>query len=151
MVKSGDVLLTIVPDTDDVAVELWVEGNDVNLVAPGRSVRLQFEGWPAIQFSGWPSLAVGTYGGKVAFVDATDDGQGKFRVVVVPNKPEDWPSKQYLRQSTRSNGWILLDRVSLGYELWRQFNGFPPSWPTPPTDGGSGGKGDGKGEKGQTK
>ena len=25
-----------------------------------------------------------------------------------------------------ANGWVLLDVVSLGYELWRQFNGFPP-------------------------
>jgi hypothetical protein len=27
------------------------------------------------------------------------------------------------------SGWILLDRVRLGYELWRQFNGFPPRLP----------------------
>jgi membrane fusion protein, adhesin transport system len=148
IVKTGEVLLSIVPDTDDAAVELWVEGNDVNLVAPGRPVRLQFEGWPAIQFSGWPSVAVGTYGGTVAFVDAADDGHGKFRVLVTPSGPEAWPSKQYLRQGTRANGWILLDRVSLGYELWRQFNGFPPSWPaTPSMD-----KNDNKAaEKGQTK
>jgi membrane fusion protein, adhesin transport system len=129
MVKTGEVLLSIVPDTDEAAVELWVEGNDVNLVAPGRTVRLQFEGWPAIQFSGWPSAAVGTYGGTVAFVDAADDGHGKFRVLVIPDNPNDWPSKQFLRQGTRANGWILLNRVTLGYELWRQFNGFPPSWP----------------------
>lgn len=147
MVKMGEVLLTIVPDTDASAVELWVDGNDVNLVSPGRNVRLQFEGWPAIQFSGWPSVAVGTYGGTVAFVDATDDGHGKFRVLVVPNDSNDWPSKQYLRQGTRANGWVLLDRVSLGYEVWRQFNGFPPSWPASSTE-----KLDGKsGEKGQTK
>ncbi|MDI1479824.1 HlyD family efflux transporter periplasmic adaptor subunit [Polyangium sp. y55x31] len=131
MIKSGEVLAVMVPDTDEAAVELWVDGNDVNLVTPGRSVRLQFEGWPAIQFSGWPSAAVGTYGGKVAFVDATDDGAGKFRVVVVPDGDEPWPSKQYLRQGTRANAWVLLDRVSLGYELWRQFNGFPPQWPAP--------------------
>ncbi|MBK9260431.1 MAG: HlyD family efflux transporter periplasmic adaptor subunit [Polyangiaceae bacterium] len=148
IVKTGEVLLSIVPDTDEAAVELWVDGNDVNLVAPGRNVRLQFEGWPAIQFSGWPSVAVGTYGGTVAFVDATDDGHGRFRVLVVPSGPDDWPSKQYLRQGTRANGWILLDRVSLGYELWRQFNGFPPSWPA----AASTSEGDGKAaEKGQTK
>ncbi|MDI1431414.1 HlyD family secretion protein [Polyangium sorediatum] len=138
MIKSGEVLAMLVPDTDDVAVELWVDGNDVNLVTPGRKVRLQFEGWPAIQFSGWPSAAVGTYGGKVAFVDATDDGAGKFRVVVVSDGDAPWPGKQYLRQGTRANGWILLDRVSLGYELWRQFNGFPPQWPAPPADGSKG-------------
>lgn len=148
MVKVGEVLASIVPDTDDAAVELWIDGNDVNLVSTGRNVRLQFEGWPAIQFSGWPSVAVGTYGGTVAFVDATDDGQGKFRVLVVPNDPTAWPSKQYLRQGTRANGWILLDRVSLGYELWRQFNGFPPSWPVASSTDGSTSK---TTEKGQTK
>ncbi len=132
MVKAGDILAVLVPDSESAAVELWVDGNDVNLVTPGRDVRLQFEGWPAIQFSGWPSAAVGTYGGVVAFVDATDDGKGQFRVVVVPRAAADWPSKQYLRQGMRTNGWILLDSVKLGYELWRTFNGFPPSWPAPP-------------------
>ncbi len=148
MVKVGEVLASIVPDTDDAAVELWVDGNDVNLVSTGRKVRLQFEGWPAIQFSGWPTVAVGTYGGTVAFVDATDDGHGKFRVLVVPNDAEAWPSKQNLRQGTRANGWILLDRVSLGYELWRQFNGFPPSWPGTPSTASDTGK---TSEKGKTK
>jgi len=132
MVKSGEVLAMLVPDTDEAAVEIWVDGNDVNLIMPGRDVRLQFEGWPAIQFSGWPSLAVGTYSGKVAFVDATDDGQGKFRVVVVPVDQNHWPAKEHLRQGMRANGWVLLDNVKLGYELWRQLNGFPPSWPATP-------------------
>jgi hypothetical protein len=26
----------------------------------------------------------------------------------------------------RVNGWVLLGQVTLGYELWRIFNGFPP-------------------------
>ncbi len=127
LVKTGDILAVIVPDTASRAVELWVDGNDAPLITPGRNVRLQFEGWPAIQFSGWPSVAVGTFGGKVSFVDAADSGNGKFRVVVVPAEGERWPSPRYLRQGVRANGWILLDRVTLGYELWRQFNGFPPS------------------------
>ena len=97
------------------------------LIEPGRHVRLQFEGWPAIQFAGWPSVAVGTFGGKVAFVDATDDGFGAFRIVVVPDGDEPWPEGRFLRQGVRANGWILLDEVRLGFELWRQFNGFPPS------------------------
>ena len=134
MVKTGEVLTVLVPDSESAAVELWASGNDVNLITPGRDVRLQFEGWPAIQFSGWPSAAVGTFGGVVAFVDATDDGNGKFRVVVVPRDAADWPSKQYLRQGMRANGWILLDNVKLGYELWRTFNGFPASWPAPTRD-----------------
>lgn len=128
IVKAGDVLAQFVPDTDDQAVELWIDGNDVNLVHPGAPARLQFEGWPAVQFSGWPSLAVGTYGGKVAFVDPHDDGKGRFRVVVVPDGTSPWPARQYLRQGTRATGWVLLGRVKIGYEIWRQLNGFPPEW-----------------------
>ena len=34
--------------------------------------------------------------------------------------PEDepWPDGRYLRQGVRANGWLLLETVSLGYELW---------------------------------
>ncbi len=130
MVKEGDVLAVLVPDTQDRAVELWIDGNDVPLVTPGRAVRLQFEGWPAVQFSGWPEVAVGTFSGKVAFVDAADDGKGRFRVLVVPDGKERWPAVRFLRQGSRAKGWILLDSVRLGYEVWRTFNGFPPVFPT---------------------
>ncbi len=127
------------PDTKSRAVELLVDGNDAALIDPGRHVRLHFEGWPAIQFSGWPSVAVGTFAGKVAFVDAADDGEGHFRVVVVPEGDEPWPSGRYLRQGVRANGWVLLNQVRLGYELWRLFNGFPPVVAT--KEPGSGGVG----------
>lgn len=130
MVKEGDVLAIVVPDTQDRAVELLIDGNDVPLVTPGRAVRLQFEGWPAVQFAGWPEVAVGTFGGTIAFVDAADDGKGHFRAVVVPDGKQPWPATRFLRQGTRVNGWILLDTVRLGYEVWRKFNGFPPVLPT---------------------
>lgn len=137
MVKPGDALIALVPDTDARAAELWVDGNDVPLLAEGRHVRLQFEGWPAVQFTGWPSVAVGTFGGRVALIDAADNGQGKFRVVVVPDGPDPWPSGRYLRQGVRTNAWVLLNRVRLGYELWRLFNGFPPTVsPAEPRAGG---------------
>ena len=89
-------------------------------------MRLQFEGWPAIQFAGWPSVAVGTFGGRIAAIDATDDGTGKFRVLVRPGRDDDWPADRFLRQGVRANGWVMLKQVSLGYEIWRQLNGFPP-------------------------
>jgi multidrug resistance efflux pump len=128
IVKQGETLFTIVPETDRPAVQVWVNGNDAPLISPGRHVRLQFEGWPAAQFSGWPSVAVGTFGGKVALIDPTDDGAGKFRVVLVPDEDDSsWPEYPYLRQGVRVHGWILLDQVPLGYEIWRRMNGFPPS------------------------
>lgn len=133
-VKSGDPLAILVPDTADRAVELWVDGNDINLIHPGRQVRLQFEGWPAVQFSGWPSASVGTYGGRVALVDSQDDGKGAFRIVVVPDGEQPWPEWHMLRQGTRAHGFILMERVSLGYELWRTLNGFPPEWRKPEQD-----------------
>lgn len=127
-VKSGDTLARLVPTAGQLAVELWVDGNDVTLVRTGHKVRLQFEGWPALQFSGWPSVAVGTFGGEVSFVDAADDGEGRFRLVVVPDPEDDpWPEASLLRQGVRVRGWVLLAEVSIGFELWRQINGFPPS------------------------
>lgn len=136
IVSQGDPLFMLVPEAAERAVEIWVSGNDAPLIAVGRPVRLQFEGWPAVQFAGWPSVAIGTFGGRVVNIDATDDGKGRFRVLVLPGEGEVWPSRQYLRQGVRANGWILLNQVSLGYEIWRQINGFPPVVsPTEPKDG----------------
>lgn len=139
MVKAGDVLMELAPISSRNVVELWVDGNDAPLVSPGRKVRLQFEGWPALQFAGWPSIAVGTFGGEVLLVDAADNGLGQFRALVQPD-PDDaeWPEQRYLRQGVRANGWILLDEVSVGFELWRQFNGFPPATTAPQTAGKEG-------------
>ncbi|MDX2181977.1 MAG: HlyD family secretion protein [Bryobacteraceae bacterium] len=132
--KSGDPVALFVPESASLVVELLMDGNDIPLIHAGDAVRLQFEGWPAIQFSGWPSVAVGTFGGRVTLVDSTDNGQGKFRILVQPDpKDEPWPDGRYLRQGARANGWVLLNQVSLGFELWRQFNGFPPTV-TPPTE-----------------
>ncbi len=126
-VKKGDPLFTLVPDVDDRAVQIWLDGNDAPLVAAGRHVRLQFEGWPAVQTAGWPSVAVGTFGGEVATVDAVDDGNGRFRALVVPDPTDGpWPEPRFLRQGVRANGWVLLEQVTLGYEMWRRMNGFPP-------------------------
>ncbi len=128
LVKKGDLLATLVPDTKDLAVELWVDGNDLPLVTPGAPVRLQFEGWPAVQFVGWPSVAVGSFGGLVNFVDAHTDSSGKVRVVITPD-PTDapWPPRNLLRQGVMAQGWVLLEQVPVGWELWRRFNGFPLS------------------------
>ncbi|MCB9638675.1 MAG: HlyD family efflux transporter periplasmic adaptor subunit [Myxococcales bacterium] len=128
MLKEGKPIARIVPATSSRAVELWVDGNDAPLITRGRHVRLQFEGWPAVQFTGWPSVAVGTFGGTVSLVDATDNGDGKFRILIIPDKKDEaWPEGRFLRQGVRAKGWTFLNRVSLAFELWRQFNGFPPT------------------------
>lgn len=132
-VKKGDELFTIVPDVNELAVELVVSGNDTSFIREGQEVRLQFEGWPAVQFVGWPSIAIGTFGGRVKMIDTFSAGAGKFRILVVPDPELDalpgqrpWP-KNILRQGMRANGWVLLNEVTLGFEIWRQLNGFPPS------------------------
>jgi hypothetical protein len=71
---------------------------------------------------------VGTFGGEVILIDATDDGTGRFRILVAPDSGDEaWPETRYLRQGVRANGWVLLQQVKLGFELWRRFNGFPPT------------------------
>ncbi len=126
-VKAGDPLFLVVPDVFHRAVEIWVDGNDATLIEPGSKVRLVFEGFPGVQFAGWPSVAVGTFGGEVDLVDATDNGQGAFRVLVLPDESEDqWPGDPYLRQGVKVNGWVLLNQVPLWFEVWRKLNGFPP-------------------------
>ena len=153
---AGKALATVVPDTEDPRVELWLDGNDIPLVrerevspqgevtAEGSLVRLQFEGWPAVQFIGWPSVARGTFGGEVTLIDPTDDGTGRFRVLVAP-RPDivrdgevvEWPGPRWLRQGVQTRGWVLLQRVPLWYEVWRQLNGFPPALPAPDGSGGA--------------
>jgi hypothetical protein len=128
-VSNGEALFEIIPDTEDLWVELSVRGMDQPLVHIGDKVRIQFEGWPAVQFVGWPSIAQGTFGGVVNAINPADDGMGNFKIFVGPDPDdvtkEDWPSKDYLKQGVRANAWVLLDQVSLGFEIWRQVNGFP--------------------------
>lgn len=136
IVARGQPLLVIVPNNNDRAVELYVDGRDAPLVVKDSEVRLEFEGWPAVQVSGWPNVAIGTFVGKVAFVDATDDGKGNFRVMVVPDeRKQKWPEDRFLRQGASVHGWILLEKVAIGYEIWRLLNGFPPRLPATPENG----------------
>ncbi|MEM8710294.1 MAG: biotin/lipoyl-binding protein [Planctomycetota bacterium] len=133
LVKRSDPLLEIVPDTDQLAVEMWMRGIDAPLVQVGRKARMQFEGWPAVQFAGWPSVAVGTFGGVVAQVDAQAAADGRVRVLILPDPEDDpWPAKRFLRQGVRASGWVQLETVSTGYEIWRQLNAFPPTIQTGP-------------------
>ncbi len=128
MVKAGDKIATFAPDLTDPAVEIYVDSNDIALVYEGRKVRLQFEGWPAIQMSGWPSLSIGTFGAVVSSVDSSISENGKFRVIVKKDKNNNWPDQRFIRHGTKVYGWILLNRVQLGYEIWRKINNFPPEF-----------------------
>jgi membrane fusion protein, adhesin transport system len=126
-VKEGEEIITIMPSNPHLAVELYIKPIDLPLVHKGCPVRLQFDGWPAIVFAGWPGSSVGTFGGKVQVIDYVNSNNGKFRVLVVPDS-SDKPWPEQLRIGTGVMGWSMLDNVLLGYELWRQFNGFPPNF-----------------------
>ena len=153
-VKEGDELCTIVPDSSDRVVELLLDGNDAPLVLAYAEqtgsmphVRIQFEGWPAVQFSGWPELAVGTFGGKIRQIDPASNSTGKFRILVEPDPMlagDTWPDQSMLRQGNQAIGWVFLNRVPLGYEIWRRLNGFPPVLAPPGKDGGDKDKDGGK-------
>lgn len=128
-VRAGDRLALFAPENIDRVVEIYLDGLDAALVSPGREVRLQFEGWPVIQFSGWPAVAVGTFEGRIAYVDPLASANGLFRVIVRDTSEENpWPPASLLRLGTGVRGWVLLEEVSVGYELWRQLNNFPPEF-----------------------
>jgi multidrug resistance efflux pump len=125
-IKEGDAVCTIMPQSTDVAVEMHVKAMDVPLISKGRHVRIEFDGFPALQFSGWPSISVGTFGGTVEVIDYVNTKPGEFRILVIPDlKDTAWPKQ--IRVGSGIKGWVMLDDVSVWYELWRQLNGFPPS------------------------
>jgi multidrug resistance efflux pump len=125
-IKEGDAVCTIMPEANDLAVEMYVKAMDVPLIGKGRKVRIEFDGWPSLQFSGWPSVSVGTFGGTVEVIDYVSAKPGEFRILVTPDKTDTaWPKQ--LRVGSGTRGWVMLDNVPVWYEVWRQLNGFPPS------------------------
>ncbi len=143
-VKAGEVVATFVPDNATRAIEIFIDGRDVALVRPGADARIEFEGWPAVQFSGWPSLAVGTFDGKVVAVDPSANAKGQFRVLITEAEDAEhpWPEERFVRFGATARAWVLLETVTVGFELWRQLNNFPPTLPTgssPRSTGAQGG------------
>ena len=130
IVKEGGMLIHIVPDQIDYAVEMYVRPADLPLVAPGQKVRFFFDGFPAIVFSGWPEASYGTYQGVVSAVESDVSANGLFKLLVrEDNGYRRWPRE--LRIGTGANGIALLKNVPLWYELWRNINSFPPDYYKP--------------------
>ncbi len=126
-IKEGEDLISIVPANARMAVELYVRAMDLPLMQIGGKVRVQFDGWPALVFTGWPNVSVGTFGGVVQAIDKVNSTNGMFRVLVVPDPADDeWP--ELVRAGGGVYGWAMLKTVSIWYEMWRQFNGFPPDF-----------------------
>jgi multidrug resistance efflux pump len=127
IVKEGQMLVHIVPNDIDYAVEMYVRPVDLPLVAPGQTVRFLFDGFPAIVFSGWPEASFGTYQGVVSAIESDVSPNGKFKLLVKEDQGyRTWPKE--LRMGTGANGIALLKNVPLWYELWRNINSFPPDY-----------------------
>lgn len=126
-IKAGDAIVSVMPAKYDLAVEMQIEPMDLPLISVGSQVRFIFDGWPAFVFSGWPDAFYGTFAGKVYAIDNFTGPDGKYRALVVPDSTDHpWPTA--LRVGTGAEGIALLNEVPVWYELWRNFNGFPPNF-----------------------
>jgi multidrug efflux pump subunit AcrA (membrane-fusion protein) len=127
MLKEGDMVVEVVPTTQNLAVEMFVNPMDLPLINKNQKVRFVFDGFPAIVFSGWPSSSYGTYSGVISAVETSISPNGLFRVMVKED-PEDrkWP--EVLKLGGGASGIALLKDVPVWYELWRNINGFPPEY-----------------------
>jgi multidrug resistance efflux pump len=89
VVKEGESLAEIVPNEQQLAVEIFVNPMDMPLLDTGQQVRFLFDGFPALVFSGWPEASYGIFAGKTVVVENALNETGKFRV---------------LKTATRKNG-----------------------------------------------
>ncbi len=127
ILKEGESLAEIVPTQRDMAVEMFIRPMDIPLLSKGQKVRFTFDGFPAIVFSGWPQTSYGTFGGKVFAIESSVSSNGLYRVLVAPDpKERPWPKELTLGMGAQ--GIALLKDVAIGYEIWRNINGFPPDY-----------------------
>jgi multidrug resistance efflux pump len=130
IVKEGEMLVQIVPDQVEYAVEMYVRPVDLPLISTGQQVRFLFDGFPAIVFSGWPEASYGTYAGIVSAVESNVSNNGMFKILVREERSyRKWPKE--LKMGTGANGIALLKNVPVWYELWRNINSFPPDYYKP--------------------
>ncbi|MFT4611856.1 MAG: multidrug efflux pump subunit AcrA (membrane-fusion protein) [Glaciecola sp.] len=128
--KEGQRLVGIMPSDYDLAVETFVNPIDLPLIHLDEKVRVQFDGWPAIIFSGWPNVSFGTYGAKVVAIENFISENGKFRILLAPDKSDhEWP--EAIRVGSGAKTIALFKDVPIWFELWRNLNGFPPDYYQP--------------------
>lgn len=127
ILKEGEMLVEIVPDRFQYAVEMFVRPLDLPLLEPGQKVRFMFDGYPAVVFSGWPKASYGTFGGKITAIENSVSTNGMFRILVAEDSSDrPWPPS--LKVGAGAQGMALLKDVPVWYELWRNINGFPPDY-----------------------
>ena len=131
-IKEGTAIVSIMPASFDIAVETYINPVDFPLIHKGEKVRVWFDGWPSIVFSGWPGASYGTFGGVIVAKENFISENGKYRVLIAPDKSDKvWPNQLSIGAGTQTIA--LLDDVPIWFEIWRTLNGFPPNFyqPTP--------------------
>jgi hypothetical protein len=118
------------PATFDIAVETYISPVDFPLIHKGEKVRVWFDGWPSIVFSGWPGASYGTFGGEIVAKENFISENGKYRVLIAPDKNDKtWPKELSIGAGTQTIA--LLENVPIWFEIWRTLNGFPPNFYQP--------------------
>ena len=126
-IKEGTALVSIMPSKYDIAVETYVDPIDLPLIKRDSRIRVWFDGWPTILFSGWPGMSYGTFGGNVVAIENFISPNGKYRILVSPDKDEEpWPKELSIVAGAQTIA--LLENVPIWYEIWRNLNGFPPNY-----------------------
>ena len=133
-IKEGTAIVSIMPASFDIAVETYINPVDFPLIHKGEKVRVWFDGWPSIVFSGWPGASYGTFGGVIVAKENFISENGKYRVLIAPDKSDKvWPNQLSIGAGTQTIA--LLDDVPIWFEIWRTLNGFPPNFYQPiPTE-----------------
>lgn len=131
-IKEGTAIVSIMPANFDIAVETYISPVDFPLIHKGEKVRVWFDGWPSIVFSGWPGASFGTFGGIIVAKENFISENGKYRVLIAPDKNDKiWPKQLSIGAGTQTIA--LLENVPIWFEIWRTLNGFPPNFYTPTT------------------
>ncbi|WP_394759137.1 HlyD family secretion protein [Flavobacterium sp.] len=131
-IKEGTAVVSIMPSEYDIAVESFVDPIDLPLISKGEKVRVWFDGWPTIVFSGWPDMSYGTFGGEIIAIENFISANGKFRILIAPDKNDaKWPKQVSIGSGAQTIA--LLDNVPIWFEIWRTLNGFPPNYYKPNT------------------
>jgi len=129
-IKEGASIVSIMPSNYDIAVETYISPIDLPLISKGENVRVWFDGWPTIVFSGWPDMSYGTFGGKIVAIENFISDNGKYRVLIAPDKEDaKWPKQLGIGAGAQTIA--LLNNVPIWFELWRSLNGFPPNYYQP--------------------
>jgi len=131
-IKEGTAIVSIMPASFDIAVETYINPVDFPLIHKGEKVRVWFDGWPSIVFSGWPGASYGTFGGVIVAKENFISENGKYRVLIAPDKSDKvWPTQLSIGAGTQTIA--LLENVPIWFEIWRTLNGFPPNFYQPTT------------------